>query len=285
MKLQRYGLWIPVLLLASSLWAQPPGVERDSQVVLLTFTQGTERFGLQVERPSESRLVAVEDVRLVEGDMVIDYRIFSSGVEASSFVVSLEVRAPGPDGAARPLPLTADVLQGSLGNIYIKEGETRQIVWQNVLESLVFLEEQLELALRVEFVPFVYEPRLGFKEDKPYLIGAIAGVVAAGAGVIILECSAKPAYEDYKARRGLRNSLQEAEPFYQDANSKRHRALGFLVAGGTLLLVDGALFLLKQIDKSRQIKEYRQENSVQFKSTWQSLGNNNYIGLSFNYTF
>ena len=265
----------------------------DSLTFSVSFFEEDGKFGVRAapvkERSSSSVLGLRADFELSHGDLLINYGFGPDGTKAGMkpgrYFAGIKTRWINEQSDEGAPVLYPNKVSGDLGEISLPGKSPKQIVWEDVLESLVHLEGELELVLTVVRFSVYYQPRFAFKKDLPYGVAAATGAIAATAGVLLLRNNAQDAYDLYLRQRVDRKSLEDAEPFYQDANSKRHRALGLIYAGAGLLLTDGIMYIWKKIDSRRPWREKSDLNRLDFRTDLLQLSGQNYLGFNLSYKF
>lgn len=187
-------------------------------------------------------LIETLGLTLEEAELIVDYRLKPIG-EEEYYQVDISFFLNGERLAVRNEHLLGDVgeQQASAGNV------NKQIIWTDIPESHLNLEGDLNLTLTVELwgkpeLPYNVDcsapPSFTARQQMPYYFAAVAGVAAIGTGWLI-----KNNGEDIYNNDYLTAPTEDvAEPFFQDANDKRHTGLILQYSGAAVLLIDAVWY-------------------------------------------
>ncbi|PHN00894.1 hypothetical protein [Flavilitoribacter nigricans] len=185
------------------------------------------------------------------GDITIGYEL--SDLEEDQYYEVLPVIKLN----GQRLLLAADEFRGDFGRP-LSPG-TKKITWLNPLERYINLSGELEVELRVnqwgeqEF-PYdceLGEPTFTGRQKRPYLLAAGLGAASIGAGQLFRN-RRDDTYDQYQSSE----TLAEATPYYEDANSQHHTYLILTWAGAGILAIDAAMYLIRQNKYKKDLRNY-----------------------------
>jgi len=200
----------------------------------------------------QGSIIRSASVRLEYDDLIIPFRL-QSGREGDEYQITIQARLDGEIVQIHPEDLSGRFQE----KIIASEAGDHEIIWRGLLDRYYDFTGQLEITLLVELwgkpiLPFGVDcdqiPTFSSKQKMPYYAAAVVGFVSVGLSIVI----GKEAQQVYDDNYLTQNFDQSAEPYYLDANDKRHTALLLRYAGITVLVADTALFLYR---KSRHKKK------------------------------
>ncbi|MDH3648905.1 MAG: hypothetical protein OEQ53_04435 [Saprospiraceae bacterium] len=224
-----------------------------------------------------------------KSDLVIDYELPRSEDE-QYYQVSLEVSLDG-----NKLLIHPDDLLGDVGSIVNNPVAARQIIWTRLLDRYGQLAGNLSIELTAVFwgkpsLPFGVDcanmPTFSGKQKLMHYVIAGVGAATLGASFVV----GNEAQDIYDNQYLAESFEQAAEPFYQDANDKRHQELVLRYAGITLLSLDAIWYVYRSIryrQKLRTFEEFCGDSVVRinpfYKSNYTDQGSQ--MGLKLTYRF
>ena len=161
----------------------------------------------------------------------------------------------------QPLSISPEQLKGEVGRL--SSGGAKQAILSGLMERFINLEGELSLTLTAEqwgefVLPLGIDcdnpPTFTGKQKMPYIIAAGVGVASIGVGQLMKQQSEDTYDNDYLTA----GSLAEAEPIYEDANSKHHNYLILTYAGSAILVLDAALYIIRGARHQRRLKLFKQ---------------------------
>jgi|GEM_PF-6972545 len=209
----------------------------------------------------DSTAYFVDDpLTLERGDIIISYRLPPTR-EQEFYEVRVSFSLNGA-----PLQPDLRYLRGAVGSgIEVAAGEEiKEIAWTNLLEQYINLNGELRMELTVVLhgmIPGCLEvdctAGMPAFNRKPFLWAGIAGAALIGVGQIF-DSRADDKYEDYATFKPLDNPETDPEDLYQDANGDHHTYLALTYAGISVLAVDAAWYLIKELSHQRKVRRYRE---------------------------
>ncbi len=269
------------------------------QIQLLSSSQGRSTAVIKIaegqlvqEGSSQIQGSALQSMGLTlhHDDLLIEYTL-SSGKSKEIYRVDFQASLNGS-----PLNIHAEDLLGDFHKDTPASAGQKRIVWTNLLDRYYVFEGTLELTLKVELwgeptLPFGIEcgevPTFSSKQRLPYYLVAGLGAATIGLSAVIGADAKKIYEEDYLQQR----FEQAAEPFYEEANNKRHTELLLRYAGIGILIGDAALFFYRNIRQRKKVDAYNEfcgSNRISISPMYQSNATpieGEQLGLKLSYTF
>lgn len=247
------------------------------------------QFALEAEPNQQGSLLRNVQITWEKFDIVVAYELPRTEGE-QYYEIILEASLDG-----EKLPMHPDDQWGDVGRVVNEEGTIKQIIWTGLLDRYKQLDGNLSIQLRVGFwgkpsLPFGVDcdnlPVFTSKQKLPHYIIAGIGAGALGASFIV----GNEAQDIYDNQYLAESFEQAAEPFYQQANDKRHQELILRYAGIGLLSLDAAWYIYRSIRHSQRLKTFEEfcgDSVVQinpYYKSWQSSGGSQ-LGLQLTYRF
>lgn len=247
------------------------------------------QFELKEEPNQQGSLLRNVQMTWEKFDIVFTYELPRTE-GAQYYQISLEASLNG-----EKLTIHPDDQWGDVGRVVNEEGTTKEIIWTRLLDRYKQLDGTLSIALRGEFwgkpsLPFGVDcdnmPEFTSKQKLPHYIIAGVGAGALGASFIV----GNEAEDIYDNQYLAESFEQAAEPFYQEANDKRHQELILRYAGITLLSLDAIWYVYRTIrfrQKLKTFEEFCGDSVVRIKPFYQSgqSARGSQLGLQLTYRF
>lgn len=241
------------------------------------------------EQLSDLKSNGKSNMDLVNGELNISFPL-KRNIKEEFYKVQLEVSLNG-----KTLSLMEENLSGSIGEKVVSDKEDlKNITWMQLIDTYQQLEGRLLIKVTTElwgkssvFVDCDNPPVFGAKQKRPFYIAGGAGLVAIGAGQYFKSKSDKKYEDEYLTA----NSLEEAEPKYEEANSDHHTYLILTYAGSAILVTDIVWYLIQNGKHKKRMKVYKEfcnDKSMTISPLIEipaGPSNNGATGIQFTFTF
>ena len=237
-------------------------------------------------------IVQEVSVQLSGGELIFDI-LLRGGEESDNYMLDMRATLDG-----QPIDIMRSDLYGPLGDELPAQGGLRyQVIWTNLHERYIDLSGELTLTITaqrygVPRLPYGLEcgvpPAFTKKQRLPYYLAAGVGLASIGSSIIFKGKSNDTYDNEYLTR----NFAEQAEPFYQSANSDHQKSLVMRYAGIGILAVDAGLYIYRLIrlrKKEEAYREFCREDASTTVTPLVELPNatlkDGQLGLSFTYRF
>lgn len=247
------------------------------------------RFDLNAEPSQQGSLLRNVQITWEKSDIVVTYELPRTEGE-QYYQITLEASLDD-----NKLVLHPDDQWGDVGRVVNQEGNAKQIIWTGLLDRYKQLDGNLSIELSAGFwgkpsLPFGVDcdqmPVFSSKEKLPHYIIAGVGVGALAVSYVI----GNEAQDIYDNQYLAESFEQAAEPFYQEANDKRHQELILRYAGIGLLSLDAAWYIYRSIRHRQRLKTFEEfcgDSVVRVNPYYQSRHSTrgSQLGLQLTYRF
>jgi hypothetical protein len=213
--------------------------------ILATSTQ-TAKAQINLAKGLVEGMTSADDIQLSlqNGELSIQYMLPELGDAGRYYELLPIIKLNGEDLLLNP----HEALRGDW-NQPLTPGAKR-LLWINLQSQYVQLEGELEIVLTNHLwgerkLPYDCSkgvPKFSTKQKLPYYIAAGVGAASLGLGQVFRKQSQDIYDNDYLAA----STLDDANPLYDDANSKHHMYLTLTYIGATILVADVTLYLIRQ---------------------------------------
>ncbi|NND35025.1 MAG: hypothetical protein HKN76_20735 [Saprospiraceae bacterium] len=248
---------------------------------------------LEMEQAAQIQGVLIQSLspQLQNDDITFSFQL-QEGKEEEEYRINIRAML---DGAVINIK-QEDLLGDYQDRIPASGSQGKEIIWSGLLDRYYDFRGRLEVILSVELwgqptLPFGVRcdevPVFDGRQKLPYYIAAGAGLAALGISFVIGSEAQKIYDDDYLSQ----NFEQAAEPFYQDANDKRHTALLLRYGGIAVLVADAAVYFYRRDRHKKKLATFSEfcgnaPVSVRpvYERTSEALAGSS-IGLKFAYRF
>lgn len=263
----------------------------DAQINLLKSEEFNieAKINLVTDQLTEVRSTSAASLELKNGELDILFPLIRN-VKDQFYNVSLEMTLNG-----QPIFPKQEELTGFYGeNLVSKNRVNKRITWMNLIDNYQQLEGDLKIKIKTELrgklelaIDCSNPPVFSKKEKMRYYIAGGVGVAAIGAGQFFRNQSDKIYEDDYLTSQ----TLEEAQPNYDKANSNHQTYLILTYAGTAIIVTDLVLYILrnrKHKSRMRVYKKFCNGNTLSVSPLIElpsSLNPQSSSGLQFTYTF
>jgi hypothetical protein len=252
----RYLLLTAVLLTAVTLpKAQVQLLSTSSRTARAMIDMAAGQLSKSTDEGEPSHFQSLE-LSVSNGELVIQFELAEHTDKGYYEMKGMEVLIDG-----QPLLLEPEQIIGETGKI--PTGGRKKLVLAQLLERNVTLKGSLMVTMTIASygerkLPFGIDcsapPTFTAKQRLPYYLAAGAGAACIGLGQYY-RIQSQDVYEnDYKNAA----TLQEATPYYEDANGKHHTYLILTYGGSALLVADAVLYFIRDRNYRKKTELYKE---------------------------
>ena len=208
--------------------------------------------------PIQGSIVRSLSLALENDDLRMSF-LLQQGKPADEYRLKMQVTLNGSSVQVYDEDLLGDYLQ----RFSAAQGGEKSIIWTGILDRYYMFEGSLVITISTELwgkpaLPFGVDcdelPTFSSKQKFPYYLAAGVGAATIGISAIISADAQKIYDENY-----LKQLWEPtAEPFYEDANNKRHTGLILRYAGIAILAGDAALYIYRSIRHRKKMDAYNE---------------------------